>query len=98
MIEREEVRKGYKYDRGEFVTFTPDELKALDIDSSHTIDLSTFVPRSEVDPVYFNMPYHIYPDSAVAAEAFGVISAAMAQAGMAGIGRVTISRPSAQSW
>ena len=44
------------------------------------------------DPVYFNTPYYIHPDGAVAAEAFGVISAAMAQAGMAGIGRVTMSR------
>src|SRR5215207_2026733 len=91
-IEREEVRKGYEYDRGQFVTFTPDELKALDIESSHTIDLNTFVPRAEVDPVYFNAPYYIHPDGAVAAEAFAVIGAAMAQASMAGIGRVTMSR------
>jgi DNA end-binding protein Ku len=91
-IDRDEVRKGYEYERGQFVTFTPDELKALDVESSHTIDLTTFVPRAEVDPLYFNTPYFVYPDGSVAAEAYRTISAAMAEAGMAGLGRLTLSR------
>jgi len=47
-IDRDEVRKGYEYERGQFVTFTPEELRALDVESSHTIDLATFVPRAEL--------------------------------------------------
>src|SRR5689334_18223927 len=89
-IDRDEVRRGYEYERGQFVTFTPEELKALDVESSHTIDLTTFVPRAEVDPFYFNTPYYVYPDGAVAAEAYRTISAAMAQAGMAGLERLTL--------
>jgi DNA end-binding protein Ku len=91
-IDRDEVRKGYEYERGQFVTFTPDELKALDVESSHTIDLTTFVPRAEVDPLYFNTPYYVYPDGSVAAEAYRTLGAAMAEAGMAGLGRLTLSR------
>src|SRR5438067_6479544 len=91
-IGRDEVRKGYEYERGQFVTFTQEELKALDVESSHTIDLTTFVPRAEVDPLYFNTPYYVYPDGTVAAEAYRTISAAMAEAGMAGLGRLTLSR------
>src|SRR2546423_2713166 len=91
-IDRDEVRKGYEYERGQFVTFTPEELKALDVESSHTIDLTTFVPRAEVDPLYFNTSYFVYPDGKVAAEAYRTISAAMAEAGMAGLGRLTLSR------
>jgi non-homologous end joining protein Ku len=53
-IEREEVVKSYEYERGRFVTFTAAELKALDVESSKIIDLETFVPRAEVDPVYFS--------------------------------------------
>ena len=45
-IERDQVVKGYEYERGQFLTFTADELKALDIESSKTIDLTTFVPRA----------------------------------------------------
>ncbi|MFZ3237388.1 MAG: Ku protein [Stellaceae bacterium] len=60
-IEREEVVKGNEYERGRFVTFTADELKALDVESSKNIDLETFVPRAEVDLVYFSTPYYVYP-------------------------------------
>ena len=88
----EQVRKGYEYEHGRFVTFTADELKALDVESSRTIDLSSFVPRAEVDPVYFNAPYYVYPDGPVAVEPYRVIAAAMAETGMAGLGRLTLSR------
>src|SRR5712675_233992 len=92
VAERAEVRKGYEFERGQFVTFTPAELKALDVESSRTIDLTTFVPRAEVDPIYLNAAYYVYPDGAVAVEPYRVISAAMAEAGMAGLGRLTLSR------
>src|SRR5205085_2616387 len=68
------------------------ELKALDVESTRTIDLSTFVARTMVDPVYFNAPYYVYPDGPVATEAFRVIGAAMIETGKVGIGRVTLSR------
>jgi len=59
-IMREEVVKGYEYERGRFVTFTAEELKALDVEGSKIIVLETFVPRAEVDPVYFSPPYYVY--------------------------------------
>src|SRR5262249_49482505 len=90
-IERKVV-KGYEYERGRFVTFTAEELKALDVESSKIIDLETFVPRAEVDPIYFNTPYYVYPDGRIADETFGVIGAAMREADKLGIGRVTLSR------
>jgi DNA end-binding protein Ku len=58
-IGRGEVVKGYEYERGGFVTFTAEELKALDVESSKIIDLESFVPRGEVDPVYFSTPYYV---------------------------------------
>jgi len=91
-IDREDVMKGYEYQRGQFVTFTADELKALDVESSRIIDLSTFVPRADIGPVYFSTPYYVYPDGPIAAEAFRVIGQALADAGMAGIGTITLSR------
>jgi DNA end-binding protein Ku len=91
-VEKEEVVKGYEYQRGQFVTFTPSELKALDLKSSKVIDLEIFVPRGEVDPVYFNIPYYLYPDGHMAVEAIRVIGAAMVEAGVVGIGRLTLNR------
>ena len=72
-IEKDEVVRGYEYERGQYGTFTPNELKALDLESSKVIDLAMFVPRGEVDPVYFNSPYYLYPDGQMALEAIRVI-------------------------
>jgi DNA end-binding protein Ku len=91
-IEKREVVKGYEYARGEFVTFTAEELKALDVESSKVIDLEKFVPRNDIDPVYFDSSYYLYPDGPVAVETLRVIGAAMAEAGVVGLGRLTLSR------
>ena len=91
-IEKSEVVKGYEYGRGQFVTFTAEELKALDIESSKVVDLESFVPRGDIDAVYFDSAYYLYPDGPIAVEALRVIGAAMTEAGVAGIGRLTLSR------
>jgi DNA end-binding protein Ku len=91
-IEREEVVKGYEYQRGQFVTFTAEELKALDVESSKVIDLEKFVRRGDIDLVYFDSPYYLYPDGPIAVETLRVIGAAIAEAGVVGLGRLTLSR------
>jgi DNA end-binding protein Ku len=62
------------------------------LENSKVIDLEMFALRGEVDPVYFNSPYYLYPDGQMAVEAIRVIGAAMADAGVVGIGRQTMSR------
>jgi DNA end-binding protein Ku len=91
-IEKSEVVKGYEYGGGQFVTFTAEELKTLDVESSKVVDLESFVPRGDIDAVYFDSPYYLYPDGPIAVEALRVIGAAMTEAGVAGIGRLTLSR------
>ena len=56
------------------------------------IDLEKFVQRGDIDPVYFDSPYYLYPDGPIAVETLRVIGAAMAEAGVAGLGRLTLSR------
>jgi DNA end-binding protein Ku len=80
-IDKREVVKGYEYSRGQFLTFTAEELKALDIESSKVVDLEKFVPGGDIDPVYFDSPYYVYPDGPIAVEALRVIGAAMAEGG-----------------
>ena len=72
--------------------FTADELKALDVESSKVVDLETFVPRGDIDPVYLDSPYYLYPNGAIAVKALRVISATMTASGVAGVGRLTLSR------
>src|SRR5580765_7741660 len=61
-IEKREVVKGYEYSRGQFLTFTAEELKVLDVESSKVVDLEKFVAGDDIDPVYFDSPYFVYPD------------------------------------
>jgi DNA end-binding protein Ku len=54
---------------GQYITFTPDELKALDLESSKVIDLEMFVSRDEVDSIYLNTSYYLYSDGQMAVDA-----------------------------
>jgi len=91
IVDRDEIVKGYEHDRGRYVTIDDDELKALQIESSKIIDLDRFVDREEVDPVYLDTPYYVYPDGELAAQTFRVIGEAMVRKNKVGLGRVTIS-------
>jgi DNA end-binding protein Ku len=91
VVDRDQIVKGYEFDRGRYVTVTDDELKALQIESSKIIDLDRFVDCDEVDPVYLDTAYYVYPDGELAAETFRVIGEAMAHKNKVGMGRVTIS-------
>jgi DNA end-binding protein Ku len=91
IVDRDQIVKGYEFDRGRYVTVTDDELKALQIESSKIIDLDRFVDRDDVDPVYLDTSYYVYPDGDLAAETFRVIGEAMGHKNKVGLGRVTIS-------
>jgi DNA end-binding protein Ku len=91
VVERHQVAKGYEHDRGQYVLITDDELKALQVESSKVINLTRFVDREQVDPVYLDAPYYVYPDGNLAVEAFRIIGEAMAAQGLAGIGTVTLA-------
>jgi DNA end-binding protein Ku len=91
VVDRDQIVKGYEYERGRYVTIDDDELKALQIESSKIIDLERFVDGDEVDPVYLDSPYYVYPDGELAAETFRVIGEAMAHKNKVGLGRVTMS-------
>jgi DNA end-binding protein Ku len=91
IVDRDEIVKGYEHGRGRYVTIDDDELKALQIESSKIIDLDRFVDREEVDPVYLDTPYYVYPDGELAAQTFRVIGEAMVRKNKVGLGRVTIS-------
>jgi DNA end-binding protein Ku len=81
IVDRENRVKGYEVGKGDYVTVSDEELAAIEIESSHTIDIESFVPKSDVDPVYFDNRYFIAPDDKIGQEAFAVIREAMRQRG-----------------
>jgi DNA end-binding protein Ku len=62
VVPRDELVKGYEFAKGQYVTFTDEELKALDAEASHLIEIREFVPAELVDPVYFERAYYLGPD------------------------------------
>lgn len=90
IVDREDRIKGYEIAKGDYVTVSDEELAAIEIESSHTIEIESFVPSSEVDPIYLDRRYYIAPDDKVGQEAFAVIREAMRQREVAGIARVVL--------
>ena len=62
VVERSQMAKGYEFEKGKFVLFTADELKALEEQSRQTIDIVAFVPEHAVDPIYYQKAYFLAPD------------------------------------
>lgn len=91
-VESEDQIKGYRVGKGSYILVEEEELDALKLESTHTIDIENFVPRNEVDERYLDTSYYIAPDDRVAQEAFAVIRDAIRDKGMAGLGRIVMAR------
>lgn len=61
-VEAENIVMGYEVSKERYVEITKDELEAVAIESTHTIEIDQFVPRNEIDDLYLNAPYYITPD------------------------------------
>jgi DNA end-binding protein Ku len=92
VVESENKVKGYEADSGQYVLLEEDELDEVALESTHTIDIETFVDRDEVDEIYLDESFYITPNDEVAYEAFAVIREAMKKTNMVGLGRVVTHR------
>jgi DNA end-binding protein Ku len=62
VVARDEMVKGYEFAKGQYVIFTEAELKALEAETSRLIEITEFIPASEVDPLFFDRAYYLGPD------------------------------------
>ena len=76
VVPREERIKGYEFAKGQYVTFTDEELRDLSEKASPTIDISEFIPLSEIDPLYYQKAYFLGPESG-AEKAYTLLAQAM---------------------
>jgi DNA end-binding protein Ku len=87
-VEAESIVMGYEVSKGHYVEIANDELEAIAIESTHTIEIDQFVVRNEIDDLYLNIPYYITPDGEVGRQAYIVIRDAMKKEGVVALGRV----------
>lgn len=57
IVKEADLIKGYEYEKGEYVTFTKEELSNMQVDSKDTIEIISFVPENEIDPFYYEKSY-----------------------------------------
>lgn len=91
-VEGEDTVSGYVRGEGDVVMLEPEELDAVRLDSTRTIDIDLFLPAGRIGWVWYDRPYYLIPREAVGEEAFAVIRAAMEATGTVGISRLVIGR------
>ncbi len=90
-VEREEVVKGFQYEKNRYVELDEADLDNVRLETSKVIELLSFAPLDDIAETYLDTPYYMAPDGRIAAEAFATFREAMRRAGRAGIGRVVLS-------
>ena len=90
-IDRADLVKGYQFEKDRYVVVSNDELEAVEIESSKTIDIDGFVKTSEIDPIYFDSTYYLAPDGPIAEETYAVVLEAMKKVGEVAIARIVLS-------
>lgn len=85
----DEIVKGYEFEKGNYVVFTEEEMEAIPADSIKAIDVVSFVPLEEIDPVYFQKPYYVAPEPS-GVKAYKLLEKAMNESGRIGIAKVTL--------
>jgi DNA end-binding protein Ku len=83
-----ELVKGYEFEKGRYVVLTEEDIAKVRPESTRVINLVQFADADQLDPIYFERPYYLAPDSQVAADAFAVIREGMA--GKVGIGKLAL--------
>jgi DNA end-binding protein Ku len=90
-VSSDQIIKGYEVAKGEYVEVSDEELEAVALESTKTIEIDEFVPRSEIDELYNIRPYYIAPDGKAGEDAFVVIRNVIEQMKMVAIGRVVLT-------
>ena len=91
-VDEDDEVKGYEKGDIDYVVLEDDELEAVALESTRTIDIVTFVPADSIGWVYYDKAHYLTPDDEVGTEAFAVIRDAMAASGMVGISRLVMYR------
>jgi len=91
VVEGDQKGRGYELSKGKYVEIDKEELDAVQIESNHTIDIDSGVPKDEIDQRYLNHPYYIAPDGKAGVDAFAVIRDAMKDQDRVALARIVLT-------
>ena len=90
-VDTDHKGRGYELSKGRYVPIEEEELKAVELKSTHTIDIDTFVPKDEIDERFIEKPYYIVPNDKSGEDPFGVIRDAMQDKGKVALARIVMA-------
>ena len=90
-VANEDIMKGYKIDTDTYIEVSKDELDDVALESTRTIEIDEFVPKSDIDGRYLIRPYYLVPDGKVGHDAFAVIRETIRSMNKVAIGRVVLT-------
>ena len=90
-VSSDDIMKGYKVDTDIYIEVSKDELENIALESTRTIEIDEFVPKSGIDPRYLIRPYYLVPDGKVGHDAYAVIRETIRDMDMVAIGRVVLT-------
>jgi DNA end-binding protein Ku len=81
--------RGYEYEKGQYVTLTNEDLKKANVEATQSVDIMSFVDRSQIDPMLYDTSYYLAPEKK-GRHAYSLLREALAESGKVGIAKVVI--------
>jgi DNA end-binding protein Ku len=91
VVDKKHKGRGYELSKGRYAEIDEDELAAVEIESTHIVDIDSFVPLAKIDKRYLDKPYYIVPNGKVGTEAFVVIHDAMKDKNRVALARIVLA-------
>jgi DNA end-binding protein Ku len=89
-VERADLVKGYEISKNHYVVLSNDELAAVKLETTRTMEIERFVAEKEIDRLYWNDPYYLLPADKAGMDAYSVIREALSEEGRIALGRVVM--------
>lgn len=89
-VDRDDIKKGYEYGKGDYVLLEDDELDAVKLETRKTLELVQFVEEDEIPALYYDTPYFVAPTDELAEDAFRVVRDALRKAKKVGLGQLAL--------
>jgi DNA end-binding protein Ku len=89
-VNRSDLVRGYEFEKNRYVIIEDDELDAVKLETTHTLDIERFVDADTIDRLFWDVPYVLLPTDDIASQAYTVIREAMASSNRIALGRVAM--------
>jgi DNA end-binding protein Ku len=90
-VGNDEIVMGYEYSKGQYVVIDTDELDKLRTEGDKAINVDTFIPAGEIDPIYLTgKTYYLTPDGSAGQKGYALLRQSLEDDNLYGVARVVL--------